>query len=154
MSCGTNITVQDVFELDIGIGPHYYVVIMEDTPQADGKVLALYLRTYDDPLRQDDTTILLKGEHDWLTERMSWVCYANPLKATKQYILTKAVRIAQKPMRLEIFQRIMGDFVTVRSDNLSMDTVKKYFELREERTYYCLFQECADLEYFPPRTAR
>jgi len=45
----SNITIQDVFDIDLGFGNHYFFAIMEENPICEGKVLALYVRTFDDP---------------------------------------------------------------------------------------------------------
>lgn len=154
MSKITNITVQDVFEMDIGFGPHYYVVLMEDTPDPNGMVLALYFRTYYDPQRHDAATLLYENEHQWLTEKQSWVCYETPVIALKQSLLPRISRIAKDKMELSVFKRIVDDFITIKSDNLSETVVDKYFELRLDRVYYSMSHQCDELAYFPDKPGR
>lgn len=145
----SNITIQDVFDIDLGFGNHYFFAIMEENPICEGKVLALYVRTFDDPVYQDNTTIFLKGEHAWLAEERSWVCYQNPIVADKKYILAKAARFGPK-LSDALYCRVMEDFCARKSDYLQPKSLEIYYNFLEKRNYNCLSKNCSDLAYYPP----
>ena len=144
-----NISVQDVFDIDRGIGNHYFFVIMEENPACEGRVLTLYVRTFDDPSYQDPTTILLKNEHDWLSEDKSWVCYQNPFLASKQFIIHNAKRFGPK-LSDSLYCRVMHDFCSLKSEYLSAKWIETYHELLENRNFNCLSGNCQDLAFYPP----
>ena len=97
-----SLEVGDSFLLRNEFGTHLHVIVAEYSPDPHSQVMLVYASSRDNVPFKDITTIIVAGEHPFITTE-SWIRYQN--------ILIKS-RLEVKPFIIEFFGKITENLLT------------------------------------------
>jgi hypothetical protein len=128
----------DNFSLQIGdsflfrnqIGEHLHVIVAESSPGDSGEIMLVYLSSVDAPYK-DETTIVEKGDHDFVTKR-SWVRYQNVIVYSRNIDEKSIIKHFGK-VKPELLERITGGILI--SKRTPKDKKRLFHEWKMNKAY-------------------
>lgn len=129
------LNIGDCFTLHSHGKPHLHIVIQDERPgDRDCRVICVYLSSVGNKTIIDERTILVPGQHKFITER-SFVKYRNVLVESKTVLTPKIIK-SFDPIHNNILLNIQYQFTTPGSyKNIPKGIIQLYNQWREDHMY-------------------
>ena len=109
---------------------HLHVIVAESSPGDSGDIMLVYLSSVNASYR-DETTIIEKGDHDFVTKR-SWVRYQNVIVCSRNIDENSILRHFGK-VKPELFERITSGIL--KSKRTPNNIKQLYHEWKMNKAY-------------------
>lgn len=128
-----SLEVGDSFEVLDSKGIHLHIIIAEESNLEHSSIILVYISSSNTKFK-DKTTIILKGEHPYITKTKddSWVRYQNTILCSRDDIRPLITSHFGK-ISTELLTRIQTDFE--KSHNVSKGIKKLYFDWKMDKLF-------------------
>lgn len=129
------LNIGDCFTLHSSGKPHLHIVIQDQRPGDETcQVICVYISSVGKKSIIDDRTILVGGQHSFITER-SFVKYRNVLVESKRVLEARIIKYYE-PISADILNEIRAEFTEPNTyKNIPKGIIRLFNDWRRDKIY-------------------